>query len=325
MRKLSFLAFVFLFFSCKKNNQREDYIKITGGAQGTTFSVVYEGNKNFEIELLNLLVKMDKELSLWDDSSLISKINRNEKLSTLGEYFVPVFERSKEVFKISDGNFDPTVRPVYTAWGFDKKKPDLQLPNQKTIDSLRNIVGFEKVSIKANQIIKENPGVQLDFDAIAQGYTVDLIANYLEDKGVKNYLVEIGGELRAKGLNQDSEIWKVGIEKPSEKRGELQLRLALNNGALATSGNYRKYVEIDGKKYGHTINPKTCSPALNSLLSVSVIAKDACTADAFATWFMVIGKEKAIEEAKKHGVELYLIYEEDGPKVYNSPGIKFLD
>jgi thiamine biosynthesis lipoprotein len=216
-----------------------------------------------------------------------------------------------EISKLTDGAFDLTVAPVVNAWGFgfdESKKADSAL-----IDSLMHFVGYEKVVLKNKKIIKQFTGTMLDASAVAKGQGVDVAANYLEKQGIQNYMVEIGGEVRVKGINASGSLWKIGIDKPIEdptaSNRELQDVILLTNKSMATSGNYRQFYEKDGVIYSHTINPKTGYPARNSLLSTSVIADDCMTADAFATAFMVMGIDKSIALSKELDyLDVYFIY-----------------
>jgi thiamine biosynthesis lipoprotein len=221
-----------------------------------------------------------------------------------------------EVSEKTDGLFDITVAPVVNVYGFGFKKRERVTSG--LIDSLLRFVGYKKVRLADNKVVKEMPQVMLDFNAIAQGYTVDVLASFLEGKGIRNYMVEVGGELRAKGRKLNDSSWTVGIEMPSEDEAEaagLYTRVRMDNKSLATSGNYKKFYVEDGKKYAHIINPFTGYPAKNNLLSTTVIANDCMTADAYATAFMVMGVEKAKEflvEHKELGLEVFFIYDENG-------------
>jgi thiamine biosynthesis lipoprotein len=231
--------------------------------------------------------------------SIISKINRNEN-PELNVHFIRLIETSLKISKQTDGYFDITVGSVVDVWGFGLKKGIA--PDEKTIAGLMKFVGFQKIALKNNQLIKENENITIDLNAIAQGYTVDVIAEYFESRNIKNYLIEVGGEVRAGGTKENGEAWHVGIEKPAaDKNAEqiLQTVVKLNNKSLATSGNYRKYFEKDGRKYSHAIDPFTGFPVEHNLLSVSVIAENCTEADAFATAFLVMGKEKAKKMLEK--------------------------
>jgi thiamine biosynthesis lipoprotein len=297
MRNLILAAFLILCFSCNQKS-KSDYITFGGFTQGTTYNITYESKDslNFQAEIDHLLAEFDTSLSTYNRLSLISKINENETTIT-DSYFREVYQKAEEVYKASNGAFDITVAPLVNAWGFGFKNKE-EITYAK-IDSILQFVGFNKVCLKDSFIIKSDPRLMLDVNAIAQGYSVDIVAQYLEEKGVQNYLVEIGGEVKTKGFNKKGNDWRIGIDKPIDNNnvpGEnLQAIVKLSNKSLATSGNYRKFYERDGIKYSHTIDPKTGYPVTHSLLSTTVVAKDCITADAYATAFMVLGLEKAFK------------------------------
>jgi thiamine biosynthesis lipoprotein len=309
---LVLITILILFVSC--NDQKVYLHKFNGEAQGTYYAVTYfdKENRNLQTEIKNLLNDFDQTASMWVPNSIISAINRNEMGIEPDEIFIQLFNQSKEIHQISGGAFDPTVGPLVNAWGFGFK--DKEKINQELIDSLLPLIGFEKVKLKENKIIKEDPRIQFDFNAIAQGYSVDLIGKFLEDKGINQYLIDVGGEVLAKGSKPNGDRWKVGIEKPKDNAayGEsLQAIVLLENKALATSGNYRKFYEEDGVRYSHTLNPKTGYPVQHTLLSVSVVADACSTADAFATTFMVLGVEESKQLlANNPGLEAYFIFSE---------------
>jgi len=313
MKRLLLLLTIGLFtFSC---NQKPSYISFGGFTQGTTYSISYESQEmiNYQSEIEYLLAKFDTSLSTYNPHSVITKINFNESNKT-DHYINVVLTKSKEVYELTNGAFDITVGPLVNAWGFGFKNKE-EITNAK-VDSILEFVGFDLFSFENSVILKKDPRVMLDVNAIAQGYSVDVVANFLETKGVTNYLVEIGGELKTKGLNSKSKEWKIGIDKPFDNNnipGEnLQAIVKLSNKSLATSGNYRKFYERDGIKYSHTINPKTGYPVTHSLLSATVIANDCITADAYATAFMVIGLDDAFKLAEKLcDIEAYFIYSDE--------------
>ncbi len=316
-----------LFNACKQRAFKT--IKITGEAQGTTYQLTYLSEKeiNYKAEIDSLLKEIDSSLSTYVPASLISRINKNDSSAVADRFFKDVFIKAIEVSEKTGGLFDVTVAPVVNAWGFGftkKEKVDSAM-----IDSLLGFIGYKMVKLEGNKLVKQRPEVLLDFNAIAQGYTVDVLAAYLEGKGIGSYLVELGGEVKGKGKKVNNEYWKVGIDKPDEilvnERG-LQAIIGLKDAALATSGNYRKFYIEDGKKYSHIINPFTGYPAKNNLLSATVMAEDCMTADAYATAFMVMGLEKAkqfLVDHKNLKLEVFFIYDENGAiKTYTSPGLK---
>jgi thiamine biosynthesis lipoprotein len=300
--------------SCGK--EKPAYLTLTGKAQGTTFNITYQDlqKRDFSRPVDSLFRLIDKSMSLWDSTSVISRVNRNEPNVQVDEHFAAVFQKAHDISEITGGAFDVTVGPLLKAWGFSFKK-NLPPPDSARVDSLIQLVGFQKIRLENGVLKKADPRMEIDFNAIAQGYTVDLISDFLEKNGVKNYLVEIGGEVRTLGVNNRNEIWKIGIDKPveNEKEGErpLQTTVALSGKSLATSGSYRKFVVREGKKFSHAIDPKTGFPITHNLLSVSVIAKDCASADAYATAFLVMGMERAMEMAEKLGMEIYCIYADE--------------
>jgi thiamine biosynthesis lipoprotein len=323
---LPILACIIFFTGCKSN--KKSLITVEGNAQGTTYHISYlsDDGINHKTVIDSLLNKIDASMSTWLPNSIISRINNNDNSVIVDQYFIDVFNKSLEVSEKTDGLFDVTVGPLVNSWGFGSTKKATQDSN--TIDSVLHFVGYKMVKLEDNKIIKAKPEIKIDFNAIAQGYSVDIIANYLESKGINNYLVELGGELKAKG-KKENENWKVGIDKPNEKESserELEAVIELNNKALATSGNYRKFYEEGGQKFSHIINPRTGYPAKQNLLSATVIADDGITADAYATAFMVMGLKKSIQflEANKElKLEVYFIYDNKGIwKTYASESLK---
>jgi FAD:protein FMN transferase len=307
------LTGILAFCSCK--TKVPDMVKFTGQTQGTYYAVTYfdDNSRNFQPQIDSILKIFDQSASLWEPGSILSRINRNEPDVLLDPIFIELFNKSSEVYEKSGGAFDPTVGPLVNAWGFgfsDRLKVD-----QHVIDSLLPLVGYNKVSLQSNAIIKSDPRIQLDFNAIAQGYTVDLVAKFLSEKGISNYLIDIGGEVLGKGHKPDGEEWRVGIEKPKDNAsyGEgLQAIVHLHNKALATSGSYRKFYEENGIRYSHTIDPVTGYPVKHTLLSSSVLAKDCATADAWATVFMVMGLEKSKSFiAGQNELDAYFIFTDE--------------
>ena len=296
MRNLLFLVISSIFLCSCKSPKEPVMVKFTGETQGTYYAITYfdADARNFQRQVDSLLKDFDHSVSLWDSGSVLSAINRNEASVKPDVLFTELFNLSSEVYKKSGGAFDPTVGPLVKAWGFGfsgRMKVD-----QHIVDSLLPLVGFSKVTLEEGKIIKTDPRIQLDFNAIAQGYAVDLIAQFLSDKEIKNFLIDIGGEVLGMGNKPMGEKWKVGIEKPKDNAnyGEgLQAIVNLENKALATSGNYRKFYEEDGMRYSHIIDPVSGYPAKHTLLSASVLAENCATADAYATVFMVLGLEKA--------------------------------
>lgn len=315
-----FFGFVLALICCQN---KPKFTHLEGEAQGTTFRIVYDSEQDFSKAIDSLFRVIDHSMSLWDSTSIISKLNANQTESKADSHFENVFQKSQEVATATDGAFDITVGPLVKAWGFSYKK-GLPFPTQKQIDSLYQLVGYQNVRLKDGLLKKNNQQTEIDFNAIAQGYTVDVIADFLKRKDIQNYMVEVGGEVRAEGQNEKGKVWQIGIDKPtneSEADRPLQAVVSLKNKALATSGSYRKFVMRDNKKFSHAIDPKTGFPITHNLLSISVIADDCMTADAYATAFLVMGLEKAKPIAQKLHLEWYGIYtDSDGRlKTESSP------
>jgi thiamine biosynthesis lipoprotein len=318
---------VLLYFATHSVKKGE-YVSISGFAQGTSYHITYESRmgKNLHPAVDSLLADFDMSLSTYQPNSIISRFNRNESGVKADWKFITVFNKSYEVYQKTDGAFDITVGPIVNVLGFGSA--DTLDVDSTMIDSLLQYVGMNKVRMEDNRLIKEAKETKLDVNAIAQGYSVDLVAAMLEAKKIRNYMVEIGGEVRTKGRNAKNQIWRIGIDKPVEGNmypgAELQAIIQLKNRSLATSGNYRKFYEKNGVKYVHTINPKTGYPVISNLLSATVVANDCITADAYATAFMVFGVEKSIDFLSKNKfLEAYLIYsdEKGNFKIFTTDGL----
>jgi thiamine biosynthesis lipoprotein len=263
---------------------------------------------------------------MFNQESIISKVNRNEKVE-LNEMFLQVITLAQKVSQDTDGAFDITVAPLVNAWGFGFKTGDK--PSGTSIDSLMSTVGYKKISLKGRQLFKENKNTMLDCSAIAKGYGSDVVAAFLKKRGIDNFMVEIGGEVVTQGISEKRVPWRIGVTKPTDDSlsvdNELQTVLNVTNKAMATSGNYRNFYYKDGKKYAHTIDPKTGYPVQHSLLSATVLADNCATADAYATSFMVMGIEKAKGVLERHPeLMAYFIYTDESGNlaVWYSPSMK---
>jgi thiamine biosynthesis lipoprotein len=314
-------------FGCSHNIELKK-VKLLGEVQGTYYSIIYydETGKDFQMEIDSILNDFDNSVSLWVPNSILSKVNNNDNSVVLDSYFVDNFEISKDVANKTNGAFDFTIGTLINAWGFgwDHNKT---IDNSK-IDSLLQLTGHEKVRLQNGKVIKDNSSISFDFNAVAQGFSVDVIAFFLQDQGITNYLIDIGGEVKAKGQKPDGSKWKIGIEKPAENKTDnrdLKAIAQLTDISIATSGNYRKFYVENGIKYSHTINPKTGYPAKNTLLSVSVLHKSTAYADAFATSFMVMGFEKAklLVENNDDLEAFFIVSNKDGNyETYATKGFK---
>ncbi len=323
-----FLTLLAFLIGCN-SNQLNNYITVLGYTQGTSYRITYNSpdSINYQPDIERILQRFDTSLSTYLPVSIISRINQNDTTVRVDNYFRNVFMKSKEVNDASHGAFDITVGPIVNAWGFGPE--DRIAIDSSVIDSLLQYIGMEKVQLKNDKIVKKYPGIKLDVNAIAQGYSADVVAEFLNKKKVKDFMVEIGGEVVANGVNKKGIPWRIGIDKPIEdgnlENRELQAIVQLKNKALATSGNYRKFYEEDGIKYAHSINPKTGYPEKSNLLSVTVLADDGITADAFATAFMIMGLDKSYNIVNsRNDLEAYFIYSDiEGKfKVKYSEGFK---
>lgn len=302
------------------------YQKDEGFIFGTVYHITYQNDNNLKQNIEAELDKVNKTFSTFDSTSIISLINQNKPVK-INDMFAEIFDLSEEISTETEGAFDITVAPLVNVWGFGFKSG--QKPTKEKIDSLRLLVGYNKVKLYENGVKKKNPKIMLDCSAVAKGYGSDIVARYLREQGVKNFMVEIGGEIVTSGLSENRLPWKIGVTKPSDNKTdmnqEVETILNVTDKAMATSGNYRNFYYKGGKKYAHTIDPKTGYPVQHSLLSATVLAKNCATADAYATSFMVMGVEKAEALLEKHPeLMAYFIYA--GPKgelkTWYSPSMK---
>lgn len=297
-----------------------------GQVFGTFYHITYQNDSSIQKDITAELAKVDSALSMFNKESVISRINRGENVET-NAMFDNVFTLAEKISGETGGAFDITVAPLVNAWGFGFKTGNQ--PTKAAIDSLRAIVGYQKVSLHSKHIIKKDPRVMLDCSAIAKGYGCDVVARLLERRGIKNYMVEIGGEVVTNGISEKRLPWKIGVTKPTDDslatNTELQTVLNVKDRAMATSGNYRNFYYRGGKKYAHTIDPHTGYPVQHSILSATVLAKHCAEADAYATAFMVMGMEGAKKVLDKHPeLMAYLIYTnaKGELQVWYSPSMK---
>ena len=325
---LLFLAILVWISSCNPVSKGE-YYKLQGFTQGTTYSLTYQHAtlSDLQAEIDSILRAFDSSLSSYDSTSIISGINRNVPGVLTDSMFRAVFRESSRVYQVSGGAFDITLAPVINAWGFGPGRQ--QDVDSAMVDSLLQYVGMDKVSLVGDRVHKTDPHVKLNVNAIAQGYSVDVVSAYLEDLGCKNYMVEIGGEIRTRGMNPKGNFWRIGVDRPEEGNmipgKQLQVIISMHNRSLATSGNYRKFYEKEGVMITHSIDPATGFPKASNLLSVSILAEKCMTADAYATACMVMGLEKAknfVENQK--GVDAFLIYGDEfgNYQVWHTDGMK---
>ena len=305
---------ILMFTACTKQKQ---YFEESGSVFHTIYHIKYEGSEILTEKIDAEFQKFNLSLNPFNPNSIISKVNRNEPVE-VDDWFIEVFNRAKEVSDHSEGIFDITCAPLVNLWGFGFSKMDSVTPQM--IDSIKQFVGYQKVRLDGRKVVKDDSRILLNCSAIAKGYASDIIARLLEREGIENYMVEIGGEVTMKGVNQNGKCWRIGINKPEDDstgvKNDIEEVVQLcKKGGVATSGNYRNYYVKDGKKYAHTIDPRTGYPSEQSILSATIVAEDCITADAYATAFMAMGLEKAREAAKNiPGIEYYVIYSDENGK-----------
>lgn len=299
-------------------------IKLSGEAQGSYYSIIYYDSigRNFQPQMDSIFQMFDNSASLWVENSLLRRINANET-QQLDSILLKLFQMSQSIYEYSNGAFDITVGKLVNAWGFGfEHRAEM---TDQIIDSLRNYTGFSTLTLETDSsgapiVTKLHPQTQFDFNAIAQGYVVDLIAEFFNKQGIHRYLIDVGGEVIASGKKPNGDPWVVGIERPAENKysaPEVETSITLTDMAVVTSGNYRKYYENNGVKYSHTINPATGRPVEHSLLSVTVIDRYAWRADALCTMFMVMGLEQSLRFIDDHSNDemvqaVFFIYNQDG-------------
>lgn len=303
-------------------------IQLSGYAQGTTWHITYYAADSIvrKRSVDSILSVLDSSMSIYKPYSLISRFNRAKKGITPDKHFEKVIAKSMEVWKASGGLFDITVMPLVEAWGFGAKKVT-QYPDAAKVRSLLRCVGTDKLRLKNNYLFKKTPCITIDVNGIAQGYSVDVVADFLESRQITDYLVEIGGEIRVKGRKPGNEKMKIGIEAPGDYTVDIpviQKVIALDSGGITTSGSYRQYHESNGKKFSHNIDPRTGYPSQNELISVTVYAADAMTADAYDNVLMTMGLEKGLQfvEGRKD-MAAYFIYKKNDGSIADSASTAF--
>lgn len=350
--KASLLHGGFFVLGCSNSHTgdtiKSEYLKVSGYAQGTTYTAIYSDSllRDFAKSIDSVLVRFDSSLSTYKPNSIVSRFNTSDSGEDIDVVFRRMIDHAFYVYKLSEQAFDPSINPLLSYWRFNKEL----IENPDTIDEIRiaellSLKGFDKLefiygdgitypidqlrlsSYAGGGFLRKPKNLELNFNAIAQGFSVDLIAEYLNSKGITNYMIEVGGEAIVLGVNQDGNPWRLGIDKPiANRERELQAVVNLTQGAVATSGNYRKFYIKEGKKYAHTINPKTGFPVEHNLLSATVLAPSCWMADGIATACMVNGVEWTKELAVSNAdIEIFLIYDVDGTTTtYSSSGIKEL-
>jgi len=301
---------------------------LSGAAQGTTWNITYYSKDSVisKASVDSILNKIDSSLSLYKPYSVIVAFNNSANGVIADEHLKTVVKRSLQVFKETKGLFDITVGPLVEAWGFSAKQKD-SIPSDNHIRKILSCVGSENIQLNNDSLVKLKPCAEIDANGIAQGYTVDVIADFLEKSGIKNYLVELGGELRVKGRKSDNKPFRVGVESPSADDysvAPMQKVLIVSNGAITTSGNYRRYHESKGKRYSHIIDPRTGKSVDNEMISATVYAPDAITADAFDNALMLMGVERALKFIEERpAMAAFLIYRERSGKIRDTASSRF--
>lgn len=328
MKKILFLLLTLTIFSCT-NKTEKVIVHLEGFALGTTFSIKYIDKNviNYDKSIDSIIQAINKSLSTYLITSDISKINQGDSTIIVDDLFKEVFIKSKKIHQETNGFFDPSIGVLVNAWGFGPEKPIENLDSIK-VKELLKFVGFEKVNLnQESKIVKEFPEIYLDFNAIAKGYTVDIIGRFLESKNIGDYMVEIGGEIRARGKNQHDEFWKIAIENPNEDGSRsYAASILLNNESIATSGNYRKFkIDESGQKFAHTLDAKTGFSSKTDLLSASVISTlDCADVDAYATAFMAMGYQKTLEFLNnRNDIKVFLIYAKPDGAIGTYATVKF--
>ena len=310
-QSLFFLLLLVVLIACKKDIKKQDFV-LKGSVFGTSYKITYlNGTKNYQKSLDSLFLMINNSVSTYIPTSDISRINNGENGIVIDDIFIEVFKKSKRIYKETNGFFDPTVGNLVNAYGFGPKSKKTNITDAE-IEAQMQFVGLNKVILKERRIVKKSSEIYLDFNSIAKGLAIDIIARFFDDKSIENYIIEIGGEIRAKGKKKNNKPWVVKLVNPVKSYDNEGFKVInLSNKSMATSGNYRKFrISEDGKKYVHTINPKTGLASESNLLSASVIGSlDCADVDAYATAFMAMGLEKTKAFLKKHSeIKVILIY-----------------
>ena len=325
---LAFLIIGTIVILSHRETQEPEYRTSQGLVFGTTYHITYLYFDDLTEQINATLKQVDDALSMFNPGSTISAVNRAREIQVDDTLFLKVFRRAMEISEWTDGAFDITVAPAVNAWGFGFKHAENV--RESTLDSLRNIIGYRKISENNGLITKESQDIMLDCSAIAKGFGSDMVASMFRSMGISNFMIEIGGEIVLSGRNKEGKRWRIGINRPEDDslstNNQLQTIIAATNIAIATSGNYRNFYVKDGRKYAHTIDPHTCMPVSHSLLSATVFAKDCATADAIATSMMVMGMDSAQVLCERHPeLGAYFIYQTPDGSIATSstPGLEF--
>lgn len=328
---LAVLYFLFFAIAPYPHSSESKAFKMSGWAQGTSWHITYYAGDSLvrKMQIDSLFNRLDSSLSIYKPYSLISNFNASANGIDADIHLSAVVESALDAWQQSDGLFDITIHPLVQAWGFSSK-PVKHYPDSGEVRKMLHCVGTDKIKLEGRRLIKAKPCVTIDVDGIAQGYSVDVVAGFLESRKVKSYIVELGGEIRVKGRKQPAnERMKIGIEAPGDYNGRpsvIQKIIALENGAVTTSGNYRRYHESNGEKFSHTIDPRTGYPTKNNLISVTVFAGDAITADAYDNVLMTLGLEKALAFVEKRkDIAAYFIYKNKEGTIADTASSRFYE
>lgn len=319
MQKRYFIALVVfigsfsIFYFLRPNKEEPTLTYFSNSAEifGSYYHIKYQYTKDLQPQIDSILQAYDESVSPYKPNSIVSRINRNDSNVVLDKWMETLIKKGIQIGNETNGAFDITIQPLVEAWGFSFKQKREMTPG--LVNRLKSLVDYRKIKVLNHKLLKDDPSITVDCISMGDGYATDIIADFLEANNIKNYLIEIGGEIRVKGINGSNEVWSLGIDKPIDltdsTNSEIQQVIALNSGALSTSGNYRNFYYKDGKKYAHTIDPKTGYPVQHSLLSATIVAPSCIDADAYSTACMVIGLEKSLQLVKRiPQIEGYFIY-----------------
>lgn len=325
------LLILLLFLCISAPAFSQQLVTVEGEAQGTYYIIKYLSDDTTSLQhaIDSVFADIDQSLSLYKPGSLINRFNEGNTVR-MDQHMQVVVTRSLQISKATAGAFDITVKPLVDAWGFGVHKPAVQkIPAADTLQHILEHVGYRYLQVRGQQLRKKKKGVEIDCNGIAQGYTSDVMARLLEQQGIKNYLVDVGGELCSKGYNQHGKIWTVGIERPAADNNAypVQELLTLDNRAVTTSGNYRRFFDQGGTRFAHSIDPATGEALHSNIVSVTVVARDAITADGYDNALILMGVEKGVSFIRQHpeyGLEAYFIYKDENGKIQErfSPGFE---
>lgn len=327
------LALIISLHACEIPTEDQQVVILSGLTMGTTYTIKLNiPEKNIDrptisTEINHQLDKINSQMSTYMETSNLSIFNQSktQDWEIIPPEFYAVIEEALRINKLSYGAFDITIGPVVNLWGFGPKAQIEIVPDESTIKEALNSVGSQYIHLRKQPyaIKKDKPNLYIDLSAIAKGYAVDLIANYLDELNIKNYMVEIGGEIKTRGINPDNSTWQIGIEKPLNDQRSIQTIITLDNTAMATSGDYRNYFEENGTRYSHTIDPTTGKPITHKLASVTVLHPSTMTSDALATALLVLGPERGLELALKENLTaLFIIRDQDNFTEIMTPQFK---